>query len=245
MTPKDRIAQNERLAKRLKPKARWAIRRAPGRRVRWGSLKRTKPFSDCYGWDRGLPVDRWYIERFLERSKKLILGNAMEVRDADYVRRFGGDRVTRAHVVDIDPDNSKADLIADLCVPKSLPAEAYDSIVLTQTFHLLGDEDAALKNLWRALKPGGNLLITAPCLGRVDHEISDIDFWRYTPRGFEQRLTLSLPAEAKIVVEGHGNVLSGISFFMGLAAEELDERDLAIDDPFFPITSCAVVTKPR
>src|SRR4051794_24300652 len=32
----------------------------PGRRVRWGSLRRTRPFSDCYGFDRGLPIDRYY-----------------------------------------------------------------------------------------------------------------------------------------------------------------------------------------
>lgn len=237
------IESRPELKERLKPPAQKVIRNTPGKRVRWGSLRRTRPFSDCYGWDRGLPVDRWYIENFLEANRQLVRGDAMEIRDAAYVRRFGGDRVTRAHVVDIDADNPQADLIADLCEAESLPPEAYDCILLTQTFHLLADEQAALSNLWRSLKPGGNLIVTAPCLGRVDHEIPEVDFWRYTPRGFERRLRGCLP-DAEISVEGHGNVLSGVAFFMGIAAEELHTEDLAVEDRFFPITSCAIVTKP-
>ncbi|MBJ7458396.1 MAG: methyltransferase domain-containing protein [Thermoleophilaceae bacterium] len=244
MSIKARIEKHPALADRVRPKVQRAIRNTPGRRVRWGSFKRTKPFSECYGWDRGTPIDRWYIERYLESTKQYIHGDAMEIRDPAYVNRFGGSRVDKAHVVDIDADNPRADLVADLCVPESLPSGAYDSVVLTQTFHLLADEQVALDNLWNSLKPGGTLIITAPCLSRVDHEIPEVDFWRYTPRGFEQRLQLCLPADAKISVEGHGNALSGAAFFLGLAAEELDESDLAVDDPFFPITCCARVEKP-
>jgi SAM-dependent methyltransferase len=244
MTIKERIEKYPALRDWTKPKVQRAIRNTPGRRVRWGSFKRTQPFSDCYGWDRGTPVDRYYIERFLEASKGYIHGDAMEIRDPAYVKRFGGDRVTNVHVVDIDPGNPEAGLIADLCEPNSLPFAAYDSIVLTQTFHLLGNEQIALENLWASLKPGGTLLVTAPCLSRVDHEIPEVDFWRYTVRGFEQRLKLCLPEAAQIHVEGHGNVLSGMAYYMGLAAEELDERDLMVDDPFFSINCAARVIKP-
>src|SRR3954468_17646603 len=110
----------------LKPPARWGLRHIPGRRVRWGTFRRGRPFSDCYGWDRGLPVDRFYIERFLATVRDDIHGDVLEVRDADYTRRFGGERVGRAHVVDIDADNPKATLIADLCECGSLGAGGFD-----------------------------------------------------------------------------------------------------------------------
>src|SRR3954452_10710175 len=87
---------------RLKPPARWVIRRLPGRRVRWGTFRRRRPFSDCYGWEPGPPVGRFYIESFLEDRRERVRGDVLEVRDAGYTRRFGGDRVRRAHVVDID-----------------------------------------------------------------------------------------------------------------------------------------------
>ena len=34
-------------------------------RVRFGSLRRLTPISRAFGFDRGLPIDRYYIERFL------------------------------------------------------------------------------------------------------------------------------------------------------------------------------------
>jgi hypothetical protein len=42
-----------------------AGRQVPGRSVRWGNLRRLRPFSDRYGCDRGTPIERYYIERFL------------------------------------------------------------------------------------------------------------------------------------------------------------------------------------
>src|SRR3954470_20690805 len=106
------MPSSELVKERLKPPARWVIRRLPGRRVRWGTFQRRRPFSDCYGWDRGLPVDRFYIERFLAGQHERIHGDVLEVRDDAYTRRFGDGRVSRAHIVDIDAANPRATLIA-------------------------------------------------------------------------------------------------------------------------------------
>src|SRR4051794_2330112 len=98
----------------IKPFARKVIRRLPGRRVRWGTLRRTRPFSNHFGWDRGEPVDRGYIEGFLDRNAHLIRGDAMEVRKPDYVGRFGNGDVDTVHVLDIDSSNPLATMVADL-----------------------------------------------------------------------------------------------------------------------------------
>ena len=41
-------------------------RRLPGG-LELGSLRRTTPISSSFGFDRGQPIDRYYIEDFLRR----------------------------------------------------------------------------------------------------------------------------------------------------------------------------------
>jgi SAM-dependent methyltransferase len=210
--------------------------------VRWGSLRRTLPFSDCYGFDRGLPIDRYYIERFLARESASIRGEVLEVCDPRYAVRFGGADVTQIHIVDVDATNHEATVIADLTIGGSLPDEAYDCIIMTQTLHITVDDAAGFRTLWSALRPGGTLLFTGPCVSRIDND-HEWDHWRYTPIGLRVRLAELLP-DAKVSVEAHGNVLAGAAFLYGIAVEELTEAELAADDPRFPIIVCARVSKP-
>jgi SAM-dependent methyltransferase len=126
-----------------------------------------EPLSDHYGWDRGTPLDRHYIETFLAEHSDVIRGSVLEVQDDAYTRAFGADRVTMSTVVDIDDANQRATLIADLSQPASLPADAYDCIILTQTLHLIPRPERCVENCYRGLRPGGTLLATAPSLSRV------------------------------------------------------------------------------
>jgi hypothetical protein len=226
-----------------KPPAAWLNRRLPTRRVNWGTLRRTSPVSDHYGYDRGQPVDRFYIERFLEAQRRAIRGEVLEVGSPEYTRRFGGERVTRSHVVDIDPGKPQVTLLADLCAPGSLAPSAYDCVILTQTLHLLSEQIVALQNLWTSLRSGGALFLTVPCISRIERATPATDFWRYTPTGLERLIARSCP-EAKVVSEGRGNVLAAVAFLMGLAAQELSESELEAEDPYFPLLVCATMSKP-
>ena len=69
---------------------------------RWSLSGRTQPVSKHWGFDRGTPVDRWYIERWLAGQAKVIRGSVLEVKDAGYTARFGTD-VRESQVLDIDP----------------------------------------------------------------------------------------------------------------------------------------------
>ena len=63
--------------------------------------------------------------------------------NADYTNRFGGARVTSSDVLDIDPANTAATIVADLGEPDSLPADRFDCAIFTQTLHLVPDMGAA------------------------------------------------------------------------------------------------------
>ena len=139
---------------------------APGQ-VRFGDLRRTTPISPDFGYARGGPVDRYYIEGFLARHAADIRGRVLEIGDASYTHRFGGSRVTQADVLHIDPDAPGVTFVGDLADGSMLPDAAFDCIVLTQTLHLIFDHMAALRTLERILAPGGVLLLTVPGISNI------------------------------------------------------------------------------
>jgi hypothetical protein len=69
--------------------------------VRFGDLRRTSPISSNFGVDRGVPLDRYYIEGFLIRNAGDVHGRVLEVATNGYTKRFGGERVTRSDVVSV------------------------------------------------------------------------------------------------------------------------------------------------
>ena len=122
--------------------------------VRFADLRRLRPISPHFGYDRGKPVDRRYIEDFLSRQTDDIKGRVLEVADGAYTVQYGGTRVTHSDMLHVSPDNPRATLVGDLAKGGNLPSEAFDCIVLTQTLHLIFDLHKAIATLHRMLKPG-------------------------------------------------------------------------------------------
>lgn len=210
--------------------------------LRWGSLRRTRPLSSYYGYDRGNPVDRVYIERFLEEHRTDIRGRVLEVRDSRYTHAYGDDRVSAGDVVDIDESNAEATLVADLASPGSLPEERFNCVVVTQTLQYVSNPTAAIENLCQSLVPGGVALITVPCTSRIDPDQPATDRWRFTPHGL---ITLLNDAGewAEVEVRGFGNVLASAAFLYGIAARELRAEELTDHDESFPLVACAYARK--
>ena len=67
---------------------------------RWGNLRRLQPFSSQFGFERGTPIDRYYLHEFLEQHRHLITGRVLEIQMPAYTRRYG-QGVTVADSVDI------------------------------------------------------------------------------------------------------------------------------------------------
>src|SRR5207253_951351 len=88
--------------------------------INWGDLRRLTPISSIWGVDRGRPLDRYYIENFLERNRADITGRVLEIKDPVYTDRYGAG-VTQADVLDIDRANDRATIIADLTKAEGIP----------------------------------------------------------------------------------------------------------------------------
>lgn len=209
--------------------------------INLGSLNRTKPFSTQFGYDRGGPVDRYYIENFLEKNKSRIRGRALEIGDNEYTLRFGGNAVTQSDILHIDDSNKQATFIGDLSNAPQLPNDAFDCIVLTQTLHLIYNYKDALATCFRILKPGGTLLLTVPGISHIDQgEWKDIWLWAFTQASIKRLLAEVFPTE-HTTVDTFGNVLAATAFLYGMGLPEVKKAQLDETDPHYQviITACA------
>jgi SAM-dependent methyltransferase len=210
----------------------------PVGQVRFGDLRRVTPIEAIYGWARGLPIDRYYIEKFLATHAECIRGHTLEVGQDDYTRQFGGARVEKIDVLHVVEGNPKATLVADFSNAPHLPANTFDCAVITQTLQLIYALRAAVATLHRLLKPGGVVLATFPGISHISrHDPTeswdDRWCWHLTQLS-ARRLFGESFAQSDITVEAFGNVLAAVAFLHGLAThefrpEELDHRDIDYD----------------
>jgi len=218
----------------------------PVRYVRFGSLRRVTPISRVWGFDRGLPIDRYYIERFIAAHSPDIRGQVLEIQDGTYTCKFGGDRVTRSDVLHAVEGNPQATIVADLTCADHIPSDTFDCVILTQTLQFICDVYAALRTLYRILRPGGVLLATFPGISQVSGNDMDHwgDYWRFTTRSAQRILENVFPA-ANVKVESHGNVLAAIAFLHGLATQELRQEELDYGDPDYEVLIAVRAVKPE
>ncbi len=216
----------------------------PSPKIQFGSLRRVTPFSRQFGFDRGMPVDRFYIEKFLACESGAIHGRVLEIGDDFYTRRFGGDKVTGSEVLHVDPRNASATIIADLADAPNIVSNSFDCIILTQTLHFIYDLRAALRTLERILKPGGTLLVTTPGISQICRDQADRegDSWRLTASSARRLFAEFFPRES-VSVESFGNVLTAASFLYGLAALELEVDELEHNDPDYQLIVAIKATK--
>jgi SAM-dependent methyltransferase len=207
-----------------------------------GQVASTRPLSTEFGFDRGTPVDRWYIEAFLAANATDIRGRVLEIGDDSYSRQFGGKAVTRQDVLHVDPNNNGATITGDLSQPDVLPADTFDCIILTQTLHLIFDMSTAVKHLARALRRGGVALITVPGITPVDRgEWGESWYWSLTGPALRRLLSAQFDTNA-LGIETYGNLFSATAFLHGAALEEVNRQKLGARDPAYPVIVAARAT---
>lgn len=211
--------------------------------LRLGDLRRTNPLSKMFGYDRGGPVDRYYIESFLEENAAYIRGHVMEVGDNAYTMTYGKERVTKSEILHINESNPEATIIGDLSTAHHIPDHYLDCIVLTQTLHLIYDFRAAIGHCYRILKPGGSLLLTVPGITQIDYgEWGDSWYWSFTGRAIQRLLSEYFQPE-ELLVQTHGNVLSATGFLYGMGQQELTRSEKEENDPHYQVIITARAIK--
>lgn len=210
--------------------ARWLrglTRRPRLGHVNFGDLRRLDPVSDTWGFDRGTPVDRFYIDRFMRAHAADVRGRVLEIANAEMTRRYGGEKVTRSDVLHPVPAPPPVSLVGDLASGEGLPSGAFDCAIVTQTLLLVYDLRGAVRTLHRILAPGGVALVTLPGITKISREDMDQwgQFWSFTTAS-ARRLFAEAFSPDRIRVDAEGNVLAATAFLHGIAAEELTPDEL-------------------
>jgi SAM-dependent methyltransferase len=214
-------------------------------RVVFNDLTASAPISAVFGIDRGTPVDRYYIENFLAKNSQLIKGRVLEIGASHYSRLFGGSRVVACEVLHATADNKAATIVGDLTDPATLPENAIDCFICTQTFNFIFDLEKAVQGAFQLLKPGGVLLATVAGISQISRYDMDRwgDYWRLTTAS-AQKLFQPLFGDG-LQIESFGNVTAACAFLQGVAVEELPDRALLeVNDPNYQLIVTIVARKP-
>ncbi|MFL6336983.1 MAG: methyltransferase domain-containing protein [Pyrinomonadaceae bacterium] len=213
--------------------------------VNLGDLRRVSPISRVHGTDRGSPIDRYYIERFLSANASDIKGRVLEFDDDAYTRRFGGDRVSASDVLHVEAGHPGATITADLADAAHVPDETFDCVICTQTLMYIYEVRVAVKTLYRILKPGGVVLATFPGISQISRYDMDRwgEYWRFTILSAKRLFAEAFPPK-NVAAEAQGNVLSAAAFLYGMCAEELRPEELDHQDPDYEVLLAVRARKP-
>ena len=221
------------LSHRLRsPKAVYLLRRSQ------------KPLSAQYGTERGTPIDRYYIDRFVARHAADLRGVALEVGAANYLNRFGRPTVSAVEVLDINPANDGATVIGDLRHLDAVPDGSYDCVLLVQVLSFIDDVVAAVAEAARILRPGGTLLVTVPGMAPLDPQAPPgLESWRFTVNSLRFLFGAHFDAQ-DLEITSWGNLRAGLGFWVGMAQEDFRGRDLDHVDARYPCVLTVRAVKP-
>ncbi len=209
-----------------------------------GRSRRLEPLSREWGYDRGGPIDRHYVEAYLRSRASDIRGRVLEIGDDSYTRQFGGDRVEAVDILNVDEGDPRTTIVADLAHAEHIPSGRFDCIIFTQTLHLIYEAGAAVETLRRILKPGGVLLATFPGITRISwRELPGSWYWGFTSNS-ARRLFGDAFTPPAVEVESFGNVLAASAFLYGLGQDELSRAEFEHRDPEYEVVVAVRAVKP-
>lgn len=212
-------------------------------KVEWGDLARETPLCPDFGYNRGGPIDRYYIENFLTAESSSIRGRVLEIGDNSYTLQFGKQQVTHSDVLYVDASNPHATLIGDLSDAPQLSSNTFDCLILTQTLHLIYNFQEAIATCFRILKPGGVLLLTTPGITPIDRgEWQDTWYWAFTDKALRRMLSAHF-APHQVHIRSFGNVQVAAAFLYGLGLSEISRHRLDYYDPQFQVINAVKAIK--
>jgi len=210
------------------------------KKVEFHDPVRTQPISRLFGIDRGMPIDRYYIEKFLAAHSHDISGCILEIAEDTYARKFAdlqSRETTVFETLHVDGSGKPSTITGDLSKPASLPGNRYDCFICTQTYNFIYDVKQAIAGTHRLLKNDGIVLATVAGISQVSRYDMDRwgDYWRFTSQSALQLFEAEF-GKGQVEVVTYGNVLAAKAFLDGLAVEDLPDQALLDEtDPDYPV----------
>jgi SAM-dependent methyltransferase len=209
-----------------------------------GELNNTILDTDM-GFSRGMPIDRFYIENFLEKNQPFIKGDILEIGEDFYSQKFG-EASNNCYIFDYHPSESKVQknrLIGSLEETDNLPENMFDCFICTNTLNFIYNTDKAINSITRLLKPGGVLLLTVAGLTQISRFDMDRwgDYWRFTDLSLKKLFTENFK---ELEIETYGNLSASIAMLRGACVQDFMDKSLLLEqDPNYQVSICLKAIK--
>lgn len=203
----------------------------------------TEPVSRKFGAERGTAIDRYYIEKFLEKNRELIHGDCIEIAENTYTLRYGENRVKNAYILHVKGWGQNT-IKGNLETGEGILENQYDCAVITQTLMFIYDLRETARNIYKMLKPGGNALLTVAGISQISRY--DAELWGSYYGFHEDAIKALFEPEfggGNVTVETYGNVKTAIGLLCGLCREDLKEEDFVFQDKDYPVIITALLHK--
>ncbi len=202
-----------------------------------------EPTNRIFGLDRGKPIERYYIEKFLSDNSSYIKGAVMEVADSEYITKYGNE-VEKKYIMHVCESIGDNGIIANLETGLGVTEGLVDCFILTQTLPFIFDVRSAARNVVRFLKSKGVALVTVS--GIVQISRYDMDrwghYWSFTTASLRKLFEECDDVES-VEIKAYGNAKSAVYGLYGLAVEDMNIEDLEYQDDDYQQMITAVVKK--
>ncbi len=201
------------------------------------------PLERDFGSKRGSPLDRYYIERFIEKNKLLIKGRVLEVGDDRYSKNYV--KTSQINVLrgkdNREYQNFNGDLL-DFQTIKNIGT--FDSLIITNVLNFIFDYDTAIKNIAKLTKKNGQCLFTVGGVSGISKFDNDRwgDYWRFSTKSLHEILHKYFE---EIKINSYGNASVAASFILGYVSEDIPNSILNIEDEDYPVIITAVASEPK
>ncbi len=192
-----------------------------------------EPVSRLFGFERGTPIDRYYIESFLKSQSAGMVSSVVE-----WTLEVEEDVYSRKYFPECSHDILFHSKGMDLTRHATLKEEYYGVFICTQVFNFIYDFKDAIVGAYHILKKGGVMLAT---VGGNISPVSRYDmerwghYWGFTYLGI-QRSIEEVFGIGSVKVIPYGNAIAATAFVQGLSVEDLAEKALLNEtDPDYVI----------
>jgi|SRR5215213_3754263 len=199
--------------------------------IDFGDFKRKLPFCPQFGNFRGSPIDRYYLERFIEEIHSEVKGVTLEIGgNQENWERYKFSNASCYVTMDLEGDD--LDIVGDAHDREAVDEASVDAVVLFNVLEHCERPWLVVDNIYQWLKPHGQVFCMVPNAQRV-HRVPR-DYWRIFPDALNS-LFSRFPVRKLYV---YGNPLTTLASYYGIAAEELSREELDYKHENYPVANC-------
>ena len=193
------------------------------------------PIDPNWGFERGTPIDRVYVERFVGAHAADIRGRVLEIAAPDYTNTFGRG-VEQVDILMATEGNPQATIVGDLTDAPHIPTTRSTARSSRRRSSSSTTSAPRSRRCNESSRPAA--CCSRPCPdSRRSRRLEDEEFgewWHYTGRSVRR-----LAEEAFGAGERRGRDVRerprGVGFLYGLAASDLESEELDAHDPLYEV----------